>query len=200
MNETTREAWLLDALHWASSNIFGCGQVPDLPKNIRVSCGWPSSGGLRKKKRVIGECWAMECSEKKYSEIFISPTLNVGPDAVETLLHEAVHATVGVDQKHKGDFIKVAREIGFNKPWTSTPPSEELRSKIGQYCLDVEPYPHSRLDSLIKAKGPTEPQKNKHLKLQCPNCLYVIRVTQKHLDVGIPTCCCGGLFELEIKE
>ncbi len=189
---------MLLVLKWTSSNVFGCGESPDQPPTVRASVGWPSSGGLSKKKRTIGQCWAFECSEGKYSEIFISPYLNDPIEVVATLIHEVVHAAVGVEAKHRGAFISAAKATGLVKPWTATTPNEELKNKITHFLEEVPVYPHARLDSRVIG-GPTKPQANRHLKLVCPSCGYIIRSTSQWIEVGMPTCPCGNLFELEVK-
>lgn len=196
--ELNREQWLAEALKWTGSNVFGCGDAPDQPTTVRASVGWPSKGGLSPKKRVIGQCWAFECSEGKYSEIFISPYLSAAQEVVETLIHEVIHAAVGVQEKHKGEFVRAAKAVGFTKPWTQTPATEELREKVAQFVLNAPPYPHARLDAKVIG-GPTKPQKNRHLKLECPGCGYTVRSTQQWIEIGMPTCVCGSMFELKDK-
>lgn len=196
--DLTREQWLRLVLEWTGQNVFGCGDAPSQPDTVRASVGWPSAGGLGKKKRVIGQCWAFECSEGKYSEIFISPYLSSAQEVVETLIHEVCHAAVGVEAKHKGAFVQAAKAVGFTKPWTSTPATEELKNKIGHFLEEVPAYPHAKLDAKLVG-GPTKPQKNRHLKLVCPNCGYTIRSTAQWIEIGMPTCHCGGLFELKDK-
>lgn len=194
----TREQWLAEVLKWTAKDVFGCNQAPTQPDHIRASVGWPSSGGLGKKKRTIGQCWSVDSSAGRVNEIFISPWLSDPIEVCATLIHEVVHAAVGVDAKHLRPFAEGARAVGLLKPWTATTASEELRNKITHFLEEVAPYPHHKLDPK-SLKGPTKPQTNKHLKLQCPNCAYVVRSTQKFIDLGLPTCHCGGLFELVDK-
>jgi hypothetical protein len=35
------------------------------------------------------------------------------------------------------------------------------------------------------------------LKLECEDCGYVVRTTQKWIEMGSPTCYCGGHFKVE---
>lgn len=199
-DDLTREQWLRLVLKWTGTEVFGCGEAPTQPDTVRASVGWPSSGGLGKKNRTIGQCWSFECSEGKYSEIFISPYLSSPAEVIATLIHEVVHAAVGVEHKHKGTFSRAAKTVGLVKPWTATTASEELGNKISHFLEEMPPYPHAKLDAKLIA-GPEKPQKNRHLKLVCPLCGYTIRSTQAWIELGLPTCHCGGLFELpEAKE
>lgn len=195
---TTREQWLREVLLWTSKDLFGCGDAPSQPNNIRVSVGFPSSGGLGKKRRVIGECWSYECSDGAFSEIFINPVLSDGVEVVSTLIHEVVHATVGVLEKHRGQFIVASKSVGLQRPWTATTATPELGDKIRHFLSGFDPYPHSKLTPR-KLIGPTKPQKNRQLKLECPDpaCGYTIRTTRKWIELGMPTCICGKLFELK---
>jgi hypothetical protein len=51
----TCEDWLIELTN-ALRPVFQEIGHP-LPDKLRVSCGWPSSGGLNKKRRALGECW-----------------------------------------------------------------------------------------------------------------------------------------------
>lgn len=199
MSNQTREEWLREVLVWTSKDIFGCGITPEQPTTIRASVGWPSAGGLGKKRPVIGQCWAIECSEEKYSEIFVSPVLKEGGEVVETLLHETGHAIAGVSEKHRGQFIVVCKAIGFTKPWTQTPATPELKEKIARFLETFPPYPHAKLTP-TSIEGPNKPQKNRQLKLSCPSCGYVVRSTKKWIELGLPTCHCGQLFVAEATD
>ncbi len=194
----TREEWLREVLKWTSLSIFGCGDAPSQPNNIRISVGWPSSGGLGKKKRTIGQCWTFKASAGNFSEIFISPWLSDAKEVIATAIHEVVHATVGVEAKHRGDFVVASKAVGLQKPWTATTAGPELAEKIEDFLGKFEPYPHAKLDPSTAA-GPTKPQKNRQLKLECPDpsCGYVVRSTKKWIERGMPTCICGKLFELK---
>jgi hypothetical protein len=192
----TRESWLLEATKIARSDLFGViPDLPALPSEVRVTCGWPSKGGLGKKKRTVGQCWPTESSAGGFTEILVSPFLDRPVEVVETLLHELIHAAVGVDQKHKGAFITGAKAIGFTKPWTSTPPTTQLTDLIlTKFLPKLGEYPHKKLDAVALVKSLGEPDHNRQLKLLCSGCGYIIRTTKKWIDIGLPTCVCGQAF------
>jgi hypothetical protein len=50
---------------------------------------------------------------------------------------------------------------------------------------------HARLDLSGRRK-----QSTRMLKLECTNCGYTVRTTQKWIEVGLPTCCCGSDMEV----
>lgn len=163
------------------------------PINVRVACGFPSRGGMSKKKRCIGECWDQECSGDKTWEIFVSPTLEKTEDVLSTLLHEMIHATVGITCGHKGEFKTLAKALGFNGPMTQTPPGEELTKRLHALAETLPAYPHARLEGRASS-GPPK-QGTRMIKLECA-CGYVVRAAQKWIDQGVPTCSCGGTFEV----
>jgi hypothetical protein len=184
-----REQWLTVAVEHLE-NLFD-KPVPD----VHVSCGWPSRGGTSTKKRVIGECWKPETSEDGKSHIYVSPTLTEPVAVLSTLLHEMIHA-MHPEAKHRGDFAKTAKAVGFLAPWTQTPESDELKAALQVIAEDIgEPYPHSKVTPSVQRKV----QSTRMLKVQCPECGYTARTTQKWLEVGLPTCPCGTQMEQEVK-
>jgi len=192
---STREQWLLAGLELLkpifSENGF------KVPTKIRVSCGFPSKNPLGNKKRRIGECWADKASQGKYFEIFISPVLSNPYAALDTLLHEMIHATVGLECGHQGAFRSCAKTIGMEGKMTQCCAGPGLKDRINGYLKKLGPYPHDQLDKMTNGK------KKDHcrlLKAECSSCGYVIRTTRKWLEVGLPTCVCGSEFEADNHE
>ena len=72
---TTREQWLVAAVEHLQSQVFGKVGLT-IPTDVKVSCSFPSAGGLGKKRRTIGQCWARSASDANVNEVFISPTLD----------------------------------------------------------------------------------------------------------------------------
>ena len=71
------------------------------------------------------------------------------------------------------------------KKWTECNPGEELAEKLEKIGEKLGPYPHASL-MINKREGK---QTTRLLKVQCPECGYVARVTRKWLDeVGGPLC------------
>lgn len=188
----TRESWLTEAvgLLWPMIEAEGYEEMPA----FRISCGFPKGG----RGKTMGQCWDDEASKDKHAEIFVSPSYDNAIDVLETVLHEMIHAVVGVKEGHKGPFRKLAKAVGFLPPMTSTPASEELKDKLAHLCGSLGPYPHAALRTLTRSK-----QSTRMLKLSCPNadgCGFICRATKTQIEtVGVPTCACGQKLEQEEK-
>lgn len=186
MKHTTREAWLEAAVTICTPLFEAAGyKVP----RVRVACGWPSRGGLSAKQKAIGQCWSKDASADKVPQIFISPYLSEPVEefgVLPVLIHEVVHAVVGVDQKHNKVFGKCARAVGLEGKLTSTIGGAELLEKCKTYVKQLGEYPHSKLDP---KKSPLAKQGTRLIKCMCNSCGYVVRTTCKWLDeVGPPRC------------
>lgn len=162
-----------------------------LPAGVQVSCGWPSAGGLATRKRVIGQCWDSTTAQDAVPHVFISPVLADPLPVLETLAHELVHATVGCKHGHKGEFKKCMHAIGLEGKPTATHAGESLKQRLNALSAELGTYPHGALSGLERKK-----QSTRLLKIECPGCGYVARITQKWADVGMPTCPCGESFEV----
>lgn len=187
MKHTTREAWLEAAVTICTPLFESAGyKVP----RVRVACGWPSSGGLGQKRKVLGECWSKDSTTDKVAQIFISPFL-VQPDnahlgVLPTLVHEVVHAVVGHKEKHNKVFGKCARAVGLEGKLTSTHAGAKLVADCEAWMHKLGEYPHARLDA---TKSPVKKQTTRLIKCECAKCGYTVRTTRKWLDeVGPPRC------------
>ncbi len=180
----TREQWL-NAAALLVRPLFDEQGANDYPR-FRVSCGWPKGG----RGKTIGQAWHPESSGDGTSEIFISPALDEPVRVLDILIHELIHATVGNDAGHRGPFRKLAKAIGLEGKMTATVAGEELATKLLALTGNLGPYPHAELSKSSRIK-----QGTRMLKLMC-ECGYTVRTTQKWIDVGLPTCCCGQEMEL----
>ncbi len=180
-----REAWLHGAVI-ELEQVLGI----TMPDKYRVSCGFPHGS-----RTAIGQCWSPTASDGEATELFVSPALSDPVEVLATLLHEMVHAIVGVDKKHGPVFKALALEVGLTGRMTATVAGPDLLDTLCRLRDDVLPvYPH---DSL---QGKTTGKKKdgiRQLKCVCPECGYVIRTSQKWVDAGLPTCVCGTAFVRE---
>ncbi|MCP4900014.1 MAG: transcription elongation protein SprT [bacterium] len=190
----TREEWLM----------FGISQLRDefrangapVPRKIRASCSWPSKGALAQKKRVIGEAWSSENSGDGTFEVFISPVLKKPVEVLGTLVHELVHCAIGIDQKHNSRFRALAVRMGLEGKMTAAVAGDELAKRLRVIAKDAGKYPHAEL---VHSNAPKK-QGTRMLKLQCNECGYTVRTTQKWVDVGLPTCPCDATLYLAEEE
>lgn len=186
----TREAWLQAfAATWAPRS-EGLG-FPLPP--VKVSCGWPSRGGLATARRRVGECWSHEASGEGYHEIFISPLLDTPLEALETLVHELGHAAVGTADGHGAKFRSYCKAAGLEGKPATTSAGPELRQFLEKKIAELGDYPHSQFRPPVKESKKSE--KGRFLKVECPGCGYKIRTTKLWLLKGVPTCCCGERME-----
>lgn len=168
-----------------------------VPK-VRVSCGWPNRGGTSQTKRVIGQCWAQEASSDGVNEIFISPYLEDVNTVLATLVHEVVHAVVGLAEKHNKVFGKCARAMGLDGKLTATCAGEELLEIQKGWAKVLGKYPHAKLDLTM---SPIKKQSTRMIKCECGTCGYVVRTSKKWLDeVGAPHCPKHGEMNYDAPE
>lgn len=181
----TREEWLTSALALVRAHLLATASAV-LPDNVRVSCGFPGGGSARKR---IGECWGATNSKDGQFEIFISPVLDNDSviSVLATLVHEAVHATVGLAAGHKAPFKRVAVLAGLQGKMTATEASPALTEILKLWAINLGAYPHGALSMSGRKK-----QSTRLIKCQCGDCGYVIRTTQKWIDAaGPPLCPCN---------
>lgn len=172
------------------------GSLPD----VRITCGFPSKGGLARKRLVVGQCWPPSYSVAGRTEIFISPLIDDGFKVAHIVLHELLHAVVGCVHGHRAPFKRAATRVGFVGKPTTTIPGEALASYIRDRILpELGPYPHARIEHPeIKVLLPEVPEKEdaglktRLIKAVCDNCGYVTRTTRKWLvHRGAPLCPCN---------
>lgn len=160
---------------------------------VRISVGFPKASGGRGK--AIGQCWSSECSQDGTFEVFVSPELEPF-DVCHVLLHELVHAVVGIKAGHKKPFRDLARAVGLTGKMTGTVPGDALAADINRWLTELPNFPHAPLRPI---KDPTK-QSTRLIKVECsdsvPNaegdgllgCGYTMRVTAKWLKAGAPRC------------
>lgn len=192
----TREQWLTILADILREDFHKVGVT--LPDKIKVSCGWPSYGARNKKSRTVtGECWGTSLSSEGNIEIFISPIVDDSLQAAHTLVHELVHAGIGVGKGHGSEFKKVAVAIGLTGPMRATTAGEELEERLNTLIGDLGFYPHASLSVLSNGR---KKQGTRLIKVVCPTCGYTVRTTAKWLETGTPTCVCGTEMKADNNE
>lgn len=177
----TREEWLNAALDLLRPIYKTLAKV-ELPKRVRISCGFPQGRGT-----AIGQCWSKTASADGTFEIFVSPTLADPVRVLGVTVHEGVHAGVGLDKKHGKVFKTAATAMLLEGKMKATTEGEPFKKEIADPLLKkLGAYPHAELTGGLSS-GPKK-QGTRLLKAHCGGCDYTIRVTRKWLDVALPTC------------
>ena len=184
MTHENREGWLHAGINALRPHFGQAGYT--VPDNVRVTCGWPSTGALAKKNRRIGECWSDTASDGKVFEIFITPALADPVRVLDILTHELVHATVGLAAKHGKLFKRCALAVGLEGKMRATVAGEALSKTLGGIARGLDAYPHQELKHMTTGQAK---QGTRLIKAECGCCGYTVRVTRKWVDRdGAPLC------------
>ena len=190
--EQNREAWLINA---AKAMAPWFAEIDEEVPPIRVSVGWP---GGRGRKNAVGQCWASHAASDNVAQIFVTPARGEEStvDVLGTLLHEMVHAVDDCSSGHRGNFIKIARQLGFKAKWTTSAcRTDELAERLKGLAERLGPFPSAAIVG-GKAADTPKTQTTRMLKVACPKDGYTVRTTRKWLDdLGAPTCPCGTRME-----
>lgn len=177
----TREQWLIQAIEELQDSVFAEHGAVIPP--VRVSVGFPGGGHKRK---AIGECWNPEAANDKISQIFISPVLSDSVRVLDVLAHEIIHA-IYPKAGHKGAFKQLATAIGLEGKMTATTAGPELTEKLKIISENLGDYPHAALNL-----GNRKKQSTRLIKLECVECGYIARTTNKWIEqIGAPICPCS---------
>lgn len=186
-----REYWLEQASAFLIEHVVKSGLSA---VQARVSCGWPSSGGLGQSKAVIGQCFPPTLCKDGVPQIFISPRLSDSVEVLATLLHELVHASVGCQFGHRKEFSQAARKVGLDGPPTATFAGEHLRATLQAYVAQVGVYPHAAIVPRVKEK------KGSRLRLYECRCDPPVKVRVASDDFQAHCLKCDEPFSLVEKE
>ena len=182
MTIINREDWLSAAVSELRPFFEAVGKP--LPKNVRVTCGFPSNA---KRSGAIGECWADTASADQTFEVLISPVLDDPLRVFDVLVHELCHSTAGA-MNHGINFQRVASAMHLvpsagPKGWKATGPGPEFITTFGSIIDSLGPYPHAALTMSNR-----KVQTTRMLKAVCPSCGYTVRLTSKWAALGLPSC------------
>lgn len=198
-----RELWLTAALACLAEGVFRPAGY-DVPENVRVSCSWPSHGGLAPKHRVLGQAWDSSCSRDGYFEIFVSPYMDDPEQVLEVEAHELTHVVVGIEHGHLKPFRDCALAIGFEGKMTATRAGAAFKRAVAPILENLGPYPHGALDP--NRALPSDPdgnpnttgkkrQKSRMRKAECEECGLTLRLAAKWIigkELSCPDMNCGG--------
>jgi len=196
---TTREEWLTRAIPQLRSLITAAGGKDFAPP--LVSVGFPSARGLSAKHRAIGECWSERCTDTHQSTVMISPLLCEPVEVLGVLLHELIHASAGVQCKHRGEFKRIATDCGLIGKMTATQPGEPLAMQLHAIAEGIGEYPHVRLNASA-IDDERKKQKTRLRLYECNACGQKIRAasdTLAAIHIGEDGEMCG-IFTLNTPE
>lgn len=183
--EQTREDWLRELGHRVNDTVFA-QHGEQMPAKWRISCSFPGGGSARKR---IGECWSKTASRDGTTEMFISPVMDDTAQVAGVVVHEMVHAIVGVEHGHKAPFKALGSLVGLVGKPTEMHPGEELAARLQPMLDDMGPYPHAALDLKSRKKKQTYLIK---VACQSEECEAVFRITQKFITDEMSCPCCQG--------
>jgi hypothetical protein len=101
----------------------------ELPE-VYISVGFPSKRATSANNRCIGQCWHGADQKNGKAHLFISPVLD-GPGALETLVHEHVHAFLPAGVGH-GPAFKRAMKVGLEGKPTATHAGKALKARLAK--------------------------------------------------------------------
>lgn len=187
-----REEWL----ERAASFLFEHMKEQGIPSvSVRVSCGWPVSGGAGTGKRVvIGQCFSPTICDDGRPQVFISPRIAESVEVLGVLLHELLHASLGTVHGHKRVFSQAAKKVGLAGPPTATVVSKELRPVLQAYVDAAGIYPHAAIHPVVKEK------KGSRLRLYQCQCEEPIKVRVSSDKFQARCLVCGEMFVFIPKE
>lgn len=182
----TREEWLMQGMILLADEVFKPMRHVIVPKLVKVSCGFPSTGAFAAKKQRIGECWYPQSKNGKEHQLFISPTQADPVRCLDILTHELVHVIAGKKAGHRNQFKRVAIEVGLQGPMRATFAGPDLEKQLKKFIRALGPYPHNSITKMVLGR---KKQTARQLKATCPSCGYLIRITAKWIEeVGLPLC------------
>lgn len=176
-----REAWL-NAFKDASFPVFVAAGFP-LPDNIRISVSEPT--GSKRGSGPIGKCYPPALSSDGSYEIFINPILEGEARIADVLTHELCH-TVTSDG-HGKQFGKCATAVGLTGKLTATIAGPQWFHWATPILEALGPMPYASMSTANR-----KVKKTYLLKLSCPDCGWLARVTAAHTHDGmtcpVPNC------------
>lgn len=187
-----REHWLTEAVEHMKNQFFTSKYR--LPGKIAISCGIPA-GSLK----AIGQCWSPTVASDGSTHIFICPTLEKPVDVLGVLLHELIHASIGVQHSHNKYFQRVAFGFGLAGKATATvvPQNSALHESLESIADSIGHYPHKAMRKARTVKKVNRPPRVKIVSEKDPS--YELSVLLEQLDKGFPVDPWGNTMILKEK-
>jgi hypothetical protein len=158
--------------------------LADAPERAMVTVGFPVRNA-QGKRIAVGQCW---CGWKHGEGLYITlhPMIFSSPlHVLETLLHEMIHATVGLDCGHKGKFRERMKAVGLEGEPTATHAGEECAARLVAIAEGLGGMPAGYGELVPKVKVQT----TRLRKWKCSgDCGQIVRAATDSLNVICGEC------------
>ena len=149
---------------------------------VRISAGFPSTGH---RGRNTAEAWSEDGGTSFV--IFVRPDSQEPYWVAAALAQELARIAAGPKDGYGHLFKHIAISIGLRGTKKQSLPGLRFKKLINPALDKAGPLPIAAREPARAAR--TEKQKTRMLKVWCPQCGYVARVSRKWLDeVGEPLC------------
>ena len=183
----TGQGWLQAGAKLLHKHVFSKAGY-SMP-NIVTTIGFPSHQAVSPVRRTGGQCWASSVSENGVNFICISPLIKTDVERLDILAHEMVHAVDDLKSGHRGNFVKICKDIGLTKGAPSSASAgAALMHIVEQISRELGPCPFTALNYTPRVRKAAKPTH----KLECPQCKFACRTSEGEVEVGLPTCACGA--------
>lgn len=137
MNTILRQSWLMAAVDMLKFDFWQIGET--IPK-LSVDLAW---FGAPPCENTLGCCMAILEPDGSESSIRISvsPAIGLAMMVLEVLVHELVHATVGVAHGHDEEFCRVSAAIGLEDTGIHALAEEVLLERLSKIKQKLGAYP-----------------------------------------------------------
>jgi hypothetical protein len=190
----TDQAWLRAAFDALRPDFEAIGKT--LPATVRPYFGFTAHGS--KKTGITGQYYDGGASTDTIPKLIIRCNTDDPAAILEAVVHQCVHAVVGVQEGHGKAFREVALRIGLEPPMRTSKAGKRLSDRLHVLSAELGPFPNSRLNFETTGADGKEKrvadqpkkQENRQLKVEClvQGCGYCARAAAKWLRIGLPLC------------
>jgi hypothetical protein len=190
-----RENWLNGFIEGARPQFDKAGYP--LPPNVRVSIGLPLAGY---RSKSVGEICFPETSADGHYEIFINPKVSEGDATMAAILTRLLMYAATGSHGHQGAFKALAAALGMQGPLQTCTGGPDWFGWAAPILEELGPMDFAPL-TVIK---PRKVQTTWGIKVHCPDCGWLARVSAKHITahdyLNCPAPTCGGIMIADLPE
>ena len=133
----TAEAWLRAAVDGLRPDFEAIGKT--LPAAMRCNFGFTSHGS--KKTGITGQYYDGGASTDTIPKLIIRCNTDDPAAILEAVVHQCVHAVVGVEEGHGKAFREVALRIGLEPPMRTSKAGKRLSERLHALSAELGPFP-----------------------------------------------------------